>query len=196
MTRNITALFLKSISALIMAEMLFACENKIEDVELFSNKGIIAMETGDDVEILFSENGIIRVKMLVKRMERYGGDRPYIDMKNGVQLFFFDSAGNTSSTLQSDKAINYLNEDRLEAIGNVVVTNSENQKIQTEFLVWEADEKDTEKKIWSDKFVTITTKNEILMGDGFEARQDFSKYKIKKLKGTVTINEEVEDNED
>lgn len=70
------------------------------------------METGDEVEILFSENGIIRVKMLVKRMERYGGDRPYIDMKNGVQLFFFDSAGNTSSTLQSDKAINYINEDR------------------------------------------------------------------------------------
>lgn len=52
------------------------------------------------------------------------------------------------------------------------------------------------KKIWSDKFVTITTKNEILMGDGFEARQDFSKYKIKKLKGTVTIKEEEEDNED
>lgn len=176
--------------------MLFACENKIEDVELFSNKGIIAMETGDDVEILFSENGIIRVKMLVKRMERYGGDRPYIDMKNGVQLFFFDSAGSTSSTLQSDKAINYINEDRLEASGNVVVTNNENQKIQTEFLVWEADEKDAEKKIWSDKFVTITTKNEILMGDGFEARQDFSKYKIKKLKGTVTIKEEEEDNED
>lgn len=89
MARNITALILKSISALIIAEMLFACENKIEDVELFSNKGIIAMETGDEVEILFSENGIIRVKMLVKRMERYGGDRPYIDMKNGVQLFFF-----------------------------------------------------------------------------------------------------------
>ncbi|NUM49954.1 MAG: LPS export ABC transporter periplasmic protein LptC [Flavobacteriales bacterium] len=196
MARNITALILKSISALIIAEMLFACENKIEDVELFSNKGIIAMETGDDVEILFSENGIIRVKMLVKRMERYGGDRPYIDMKNGVQLFFFDSAGSTSSTLQSDKAINYINEDRLEASGNVVVTNNENQKIQTEFLVWEADEKDAEKKIWSDKFVTITTKNEILMGDGFEARQDFSKYKIKKLKGTVTIKEEEEDNED
>lgn len=182
MARNITALILKSISALIIAEMLFACENKIEDVELFSNKGIIAMETGDEVEILFSENGIIRVKMLVKRMERYGGDRPYIDMKNGVQLFFFDSAGNTSSTLQSDKAINYINEDRLEASGNVVVTNNEDQKIQTEFLVWEADEKDAEKKIWSDKFVTITTKNEILMGDGFEARQDFSKYKIKKTK--------------
>ncbi|CAG0961793.1 MAG: LPS export ABC transporter periplasmic protein LptC [Bacteroidetes bacterium] len=196
MARNITALILKSISALIIAEMLFACENKIEDVELFSNKGIIAMETGDEVEILFSENGIIRVKMLVKRMERYGGDRPYIDMKNGVQLFFFDSAGNTSSTLQSDKAINYINEDRLEASGNVVVTNNEDQKIQTEFLVWEADEKDAEKKIWSDKFVTITTKNEILMGDGFEARQDFSKYKIKKLKGTVTIKEEEEDNED
>ncbi len=196
MARNITALILKSISALIIAEMLFACENKIEDVELFSNKGIIAMETGDEVEILFSENGIIRVKMLVKRMERYGGDRPYIDMKNGVQLFFFDSAGNTSSTLQSDKAINYINEDHLEASGNVVVTNNEDQKIQTEFLVWEADEKDAEKKIWSDKFVTITTKNEILMGDGFEARQDFSKYKIKKLKGTVTIKEEEEDNED
>jgi LPS export ABC transporter protein LptC len=196
LTNNIVANSLKSISALFFAGMLFACENKIEDVELFSNKGIIAMETGDDVEILFSENGIIRVKMLVKRLERYGGEKPYIDMKNGVQLFFYDSTGNVSSTLQSKKAINYINEDRLEASENVVVTNGEGQKIETEYLVWEADNKDSEKKIWSDKFVTITTKEEILMGEGFEARQDFSKYKIKKLKGTVNIKDEQDEGDE
>jgi len=193
LTNNIVANFLKSISAFLIAGMLFACENKIEDVELFSNKGVIAMETGDDVEILFSENGVIRVKMIVKRLERYGGERPYIDMKNGVQLFFYDSIGNISSTLQSKKATNYINEDRLEASENVIVTNNDGQKIETEYLVWEAEKKDAEKKIWSDKFVTITTKDEILMGDGFEARQDFSKYKIKKLKGTVNIKDEQDD---
>ncbi len=196
MTNNIVANFLKSISAFLIAGMLFACENKIEDVELFSNKGVIAMETGDDVEILFSENGVIRVKMIVKRLERYGGERPYIDMKNGVQLFFYDSTGNISSTLQSKKATNYINEDRLEASENVIVTNSEGQKIETEYLVWEADNKDSEKKIWSDKFVTITTKDEILMGEGFEARQDFSKYKIKKLKGTVNIKDEQDEGDE
>ncbi len=184
---------IKHLTGVLFLLLFTACENSLEDVQLYTHKGIVALETGDNVEILYSEQGKLKMKMLVTRLERYGGDKPFIDMKNGVQLFFYDSLGNTSSTLRANKAINYINEDRLEAMGEVVVTGSEGQKIETEFLVWEASEKDTEKKIWSDKFVTITTKDEILMGDGFEARQDFSQYRIKKLKGTVQVKDEEEE---
>ena len=41
----------------------------------------------------------------------------------------------------------------------------------------------------SDEFVKISTKDEIIYGEGFEANQDFSKYKIFKVKGRITINQ-------
>ena len=39
-------------------------------------------------------------------------------------------------------------------------------------------------------FVKITTEDEIIMGEGFESNQSFTKFKIKKIKGTISLDEE------
>lgn len=39
--------------------------------------------------------------------------------------------------------------------------------------------------ITSNAFVRIKKKREILYGEGFESNDDFSKYKIFKIKGTI-----------
>ncbi len=46
------------------------------------------------------------------------------------------------------------------------------------------------KKIYTDAFVKITTKDEIIWGDGMIADQDFSNYEIKNVKGEVSIKDE------
>ena len=69
-----------------------------------------------------------------------------------------------------------------------MVVNAEGEKIETEELIW--NEKDA--KISSDKFVKITTPDEILMGEGFEANEDFTRYKIKKVKATLKVKEETD----
>ena len=66
----------------------------------------------------------------------------------------------------------------------MVVVNEKGEQLNTEHLVW--DEK--QEKLLSDEFVKITTKDEIIFGNGFEANQDFSKYRIFKIKGTISIN--------
>ena len=45
-----------------------------------------------------------------------------------------------------------------------------------------------DKKIYSTKFVKITTAEEIIMGEGLEANEDFSDYVIKKVKGIIKVN--------
>jgi lipopolysaccharide assembly outer membrane protein LptD (OstA) len=44
-----------------------------------------------------------------------------------------------------------------------------------------------EKKIYATGFVRITTPDEIIYGNGLEAKEDFSEYTIKKVTGTVKI---------
>jgi hypothetical protein len=39
----------------------------------------------------------------------------------------------------------------------------------------------------SDRFVKITTAEEIIFGDGFEANQDFTRYRIFNVKGRITV---------
>lgn len=45
-------------------------------------------------------------------------------------------------------------------------------------------------RIYSDKFVRITTEDEILYGEGFESNQEFTNWKIIKPTGSIKIKDE------
>lgn len=75
----------------------------------------------------------------------------------------------------------------MEARKNVSVINQKGERLNTEHLVWD----ERSEKLTSDEFVKITTKDEIIFGNGFEANQDFTKYKIFNIKGTISINNEI-----
>jgi hypothetical protein len=64
----------------------------------------------------------------------------------------------------------------------------ENKSLQTEELFWSP----KDKKIYTDKFVIITTPTEIIKGEGLVANEDFSYYEIQKPTGIIALDEEVE----
>ncbi|MFZ9943462.1 MAG: LPS export ABC transporter periplasmic protein LptC, partial [Bacteroidia bacterium] len=72
----------------------------------------------------------------------------------------------------------------MEAFGNVEVVNFKNEKLNTEYLVWN----EMTKKISSNEFVKITTTDKIIFGTGFESNQDFTNYRIFKITGTINIS--------
>ena len=88
------------------------------------------------------------------------------------------------SKLDARYAIHYEQERRWIAKNDVVVVNQKGERLNTEKLMWD----ENSGKLRSDEFVKITTRGEIIMGTGFEANQDFSKYKIFNIKGTIPIN--------
>ncbi|MBQ1695579.1 MAG: LPS export ABC transporter periplasmic protein LptC, partial [Bacteroidales bacterium] len=63
---------------------------------------------------------------------------------------------------------------------------SRNEKINTELMYWDM----KKELVYSDKYVRITTEDEILTGDGFESNQDFSEWKILKPAGVISIKDE------
>ncbi|HIN39145.1 MAG TPA: LPS export ABC transporter periplasmic protein LptC, partial [Flavobacteriales bacterium] len=80
-------------------------------------------------------------------------------------------------------AISYEKKGTMEAKGNVVLINEIGEKLNTEYLIWNQ----KEAKIFSDKFVKITTKDEIIMGEGFESNESFTNFKIHHIKGTILV---------
>ena len=78
------------------------------------------------------------------------------------------------SKLDADYGIRYERGEKMEARKNVTVVNQKGETLNTEHLIWD----ERKEKLTSDEFVKITTNDEIIFGNGFEANQDFTKYKI------------------
>jgi hypothetical protein len=66
-----------------------------------------------------------------------------------------------------------------------VVINEKGDKLNTEHLMWDK----KKRMIYSNAFVKITTADEVIYGDGLEANESFTKYKITKIKGTINLKD-------
>jgi LPS export ABC transporter protein LptC len=178
----------KIIPLLFVFGILFSCENDITEVESLTNSEKIPTSKGKNVELIYSEKAAVKIKIIAPLMEEYEEEEKYIEMTKGVKVLFYDSLLNVSSTLTSNYAIQRESENIMEAKDDVVVVNDKGEKLNTEHLIWLEDSS----KIYSNEFVKITTEDEIIMGEGMEANQDFSKWKIHKIKGTINIKEEAD----
>ena len=65
----------------------------------------------------------------------------------------------------------------------VSVKNNRGEELETEKLMWDQ----RAEKIYTDQFIKIKTPDEILYGNGFESNQNFTRYRIKNLKGRVSL---------
>jgi LPS export ABC transporter protein LptC len=166
--------------------IVYGCENDLDKVKLYSKGKLSPQESAKSIKILYSDSARLQVEITAPVLNRYETDNPYIEMPKGVHALFFDESLQVRSKLDADYGIRYEREQRMEARKNVIVVNEKGEKLNTEHLIW--DEK--KEKLYSDDFVKITTKDEIIFGNGFEANQDFTKYKIFNIKGTISLNNE------
>ncbi|MCF8278645.1 MAG: LPS export ABC transporter periplasmic protein LptC [Flavobacteriales bacterium] len=157
----------------------------MEEVSAIVETELKPVEVAEDIRIIYSDSAILKVILEAKHLERFLGENPYLEMTDGVHVRFFNPDGTVESELRSNYAISYQNSDVMEAKENVVVVNKKGETLNTEHLIWE---KKTE-KIRTEEFVKITTEDEVIFGHGLESNQDFTKYRIKKIKGTINLKD-------
>jgi hypothetical protein len=117
--------------------------------------------------------------------------KPYIELKEGVAIYFYDSIGVVSSTLTAEYAISYEAEEKMEARKDVVMINTKGEQINTEVLTWDQ----RTDRIYSNEFVKITTEDKIIFGDGFISDERFDKWKIIKPRGTIYVEDQETEND-
>lgn len=176
---------LKIIPILLVFGILCSCENDIEEVKSLVKKEKNPVRSGKNVELVYSEKARVKIKIKAPIMEEYIGEEHYQEMVEGINVVFYDSLMNENSTLTSKYAIHKVKEKKMEVEDDVVIVNAKGEQLNTEHLIWLQDSE----KIYTDSFVKITTGDEIIMGDGLEANQDFSKWRIHKIRGTILLKE-------
>lgn len=165
---------------------LVSCSTDMEKIKQITAKKEFAAETGKEVEVLYSDSARVKIKLIAPVILRYRAPEPHTVMPGGVRVYFYNDSLEVDSRLTANYAVSHDNKDEMVVQNNVIVINTKGEKLATEELIW--DQK--KEKIFSNKFVKITTPDEIIFGDGLESNQEFTEYKIKKIKGTINVKQD------
>lgn len=140
------------------------------------------LNTAIDIHLMHSDSAVVRSEIrAAKQLEFSNGN---IEFPEGIDIQFFEVDGTLSTTMKADKGYYLKTENLYKGIGNVQVNNIlKDQRLQSEELYWNP----SEKKIYTETFVTIQEKQTLFNGTGMEADESFSKYKLKKVRDSRTV---------
>jgi LPS export ABC transporter protein LptC len=120
-------------------KLLLACQNDVREVErVAGKKESFATISGKEVDMDYLDSGLVRLKLHAGTLKRFEFNvkEPYYEIDSGLKIIFFDKDGKEISTLSSRYGIYYETTKRVEVRYNVVVTNREGKRLETEKLSW------------------------------------------------------------
>jgi len=160
--------------------VLISCTNDPRLVQEFVSDKQQPIEKIKEAELLHTENGKVKVRLLASCIERFQDIQPALIFSDHLEVYFYNDSSELQSTLIADYASIDEENKIMMAQNNVVLISSDDKKLETDELVW--DEK--KNKIYTDKKVKITTGKEVVYGEGFTSTPDFKQYSITKIHGT------------
>ena len=162
---------------------LVSCKNSLEEAKLIISRANVKIEKGKDVQINYSDNGVVRIQASGPTVTRYNTEKPYLEFSDGIQILFYNEAHAVDSKLTAKYATAIENSKSMTARDSVVVINNKGEILNTDELIWDEDKK----IIYSNSFVKITTADEIIYGNGMTANENFTDYEIKHITGTIKV---------
>lgn len=173
--------------ALLIACLLLSasCKNTVDSYrKKVVVDSIATRESVLDVHIEYTDSGLLRAKVYTPELVAVKNvSEPYMEMNKGINVRFLDQDGKVESCLTSEYAISYSEKKKIIVRRNVEVLNLKGERMNTEELVWDQ----ASAKIRTDKFVKITTKDQIIMGEGMESDESFNNWEILNVRGTLNI---------
>lgn len=152
---------------------------------------LLFTQDATNVKINYSDSGVLKAIIFAPKLIGYKKDNnEIVKMPEGVKADFYNKLGQVESYITAEKGISYQTQKKVEVWQNVQILNVKNEKLNTEKLIWDQNTR----KIYTDKFVRITTPTEVLTGEGLEADQDFTKWMILKPRGVISIKKDSTEN--
>lgn len=145
---------------------------------------MVTKEFAEKVTIEYTDSGYLRARVfspLLTAVKR--SSNPYLEMVKGLKVDFYDINGKIQSYLTADYGISYPDDKKIVVRQNVEILNVKGERLNTEELHWQQDSG----KIYTDRFVRITTKDQIITGTGLVSDQAFSDWEILNVSGTLNV---------
>jgi LPS export ABC transporter protein LptC len=163
-----------------------ACDEIHVETRQVVTQDDVAVEVAQDVEILYSDSAIVRVRVtgpLLHNINERENARQ--EFPKGIRIEFLEPNLSVRSTLTAKTAVRQQEKGLITARDSVVFVTVKQEKLETEELIW--DEKSG--KVRTEKFVKVTKPGEVIYGFGLEAEQDFSYWKILVPKGRLKVEQ-------
>ena len=168
---------------LLLNFILYSCSNDPDIVKTFVPQEGLPIEQSKEVKIIQTEHGLIKIRLEAEKIERFVNPKEILKLSNGLRVEFYNDSVELISVLLAETAILNQKTEIMEAKNNVVLEGKDGNKLESEELIWDL-KKDL---IFTEKEVTITIDKDIIRGYGFEAKSDFSSYKLNQVSGNVQL---------
>lgn len=165
--------------------VLTGCENDLEAVNALFTKDQVKVEEAKEVQLLYSDSAVVRVRVSGPKMLRYvDHTQPKEEFPEGILIEFLRSGSNEAQgRLTANYAIRLENQSKVIVRDDVVWTSGKGEKLLTSELIWD----DQRKMVHTTHFVRIIKPDEEFFGYGFEADQDFNHWKIFNPTGRMIV---------
>ena len=152
-------------------------------VQSFVSEEELPIERIKEAELIETENGKLKVKIIANTIERFQNRQPGLIFSNNIVVTFYTDSSKVQSVLKAENA-SIDEEKKIMIASNKVVLESADKKLETEELVWN----ELSNKIYSQRKVKVTTGKEVIFGEGFTSNADFTEYSIEKIHGALDFD--------
>ncbi len=179
--------FIFSIAILLLAIMLFSCENDMMAVIKLSSKDSIPDVTINNVDVKKSEMGKPTFELTATKMISYQTAESFTEFPNGLKIIFFDSLMQPKTELTANYGISWDAKRTMQARGNVVIRNfQKHEQLNTESLFYDQNLR----KVSTQEFVKITQPDKVIFGKGMESDELFDNWAIRDVSATIYLQDD------
>ena len=177
---------IKQISLVFLVFAAFACSDL--DTSAYRRKrgqdSIATREYAEKVTIEYTDSGYLRARVFspVLVAVKQAGSQ-FIEMNKGLKVDFYDPDGSIASYMTAEYGISYPDKKEIIVRRDVEILNVKGEVLNTEELRWDQ----RTGKIITDRFVKITTKDQIITGQGLISDQSFTDWEILEVSATLNV---------
>ena len=154
--------------------------------EAITNRDSVSVMTTVGVNMLISEEGVIRYKVDAEEWKVFDQMNPkFYALEKGVKLELLDSLKQVESMIEADTAYNFYEKDLWELRHNVHAENIKKEKFDTQLLFWD----NSKGLIYSDSLIRIEQDKQVIIGHGFDSNNNLTDYTIRHTEGVFPIQE-------
>lgn len=165
---------------ILSGSIFFSCRESVDPEALKVYDGPINSAT--NIFLIQSDSAIVRSEITAPRQLEFQNGN--IEFPEGIEIKFYTVDGILETTMVADRGYYMKNENLYRGEGNVQIQNLlKDQRLQTEEIFWNQ----AQKKIYTDKFVTIQEKQTLFNGTGMEADDSFTNYRLKQVRDSRTL---------
>lgn len=179
----------RGISIIIIAFtlLLCSCESNFKDVQRINSVAFSPSGETENINLKYTDSGKVKAILVSPLMLDFSNlEYGFNEFPKGVHVTLFD-VHNKKSYVEADYAITYAKTDIIDLQGNVKITSSEGQVLETQQLYYD------QKNEWfytEKKFKFTDGKDSYVEGPGVDFSKDFKVFNAQQNNGLISNVEE------